>query len=240
MPWFKVDDKLHDHRKARAAGCAAMGLWTLAGSWAADNVTDGFVPESVCTRWDASFRKLAGRLVTAGLWEVGELDGEPGWWFHDWKDEQPSRAEVLAKRAAARDRMAKARATKGDGSRERSANVQANDTENSERSSREVRITPSRPDPVSTSEGSKGGDRRVPLREADATGTPKCSKHPNGDHDGPCAGCAKVREHQDRLEDQAAEARRRAIEGCPDCGGTSWIVNQADGTSAKCSHRRTA
>lgn len=27
MPWFKVDDRLHDHFKARQAGKAAMGVW---------------------------------------------------------------------------------------------------------------------------------------------------------------------------------------------------------------------
>ena len=43
--WFKVDDKLHDHRKARKAGKAAMGVWVLAGSWSMDNETDGFVPD---------------------------------------------------------------------------------------------------------------------------------------------------------------------------------------------------
>lgn len=26
MPWFKVDDKIHSHPKARRAGLAAMGL----------------------------------------------------------------------------------------------------------------------------------------------------------------------------------------------------------------------
>ena len=51
MAWFKVDDKLHDHRKARRAGKAAIGVWVLAGSWAMDNLTDGFVPEVVLLRW---------------------------------------------------------------------------------------------------------------------------------------------------------------------------------------------
>ena len=151
MPWFKVDDKLHDHRKARAAGVSAMGLWTLAGSWAADNVTDGFVPDSVCSRWDRSYRKLADALVAAGLWYVGELDGEAGWWFHDWKEMQPSRAEVLTKRAEARDRMARLRANRGGSSREQTANVQ----ENESRSSEEVRSTPTRPDPEGSKEPSK-------------------------------------------------------------------------------------
>ena len=51
MPWFKVDDKLHDHRKSRKAGRSAMGVWVLAGSWSMDNETDGFVPADVLARW---------------------------------------------------------------------------------------------------------------------------------------------------------------------------------------------
>jgi hypothetical protein len=76
MTWFKVDDKLHDHRKVRAAGKAAMGVWVLAGSWAADNLTDGFIPTTVLPRWGT--RADANKLVTAGLWHTDEQDGEKG------------------------------------------------------------------------------------------------------------------------------------------------------------------
>jgi hypothetical protein len=82
MTWFKVDDKLHDHRKARAAGAAAMGVWVLAGSWAADNLTDGFVPATILPRWGRP--RDATRLVEVGLWHADEQDGETGWRFHEW------------------------------------------------------------------------------------------------------------------------------------------------------------
>lgn len=85
MPWFKVDDKLHDHRKTRAAGKAAMGVWVLAGSWSADNLTDGFVPASVLSRWGT--RADANKLVSAGLWVADEQDGEKGWRFHQWNED---------------------------------------------------------------------------------------------------------------------------------------------------------
>lgn len=98
MTWFKVDDKLHDHRKTRVAGKAAMGVWVLAGSWSADNLTDGFVPESVLTRWGT--RADANKLVKAGLWHPDEHEGEKGWRFHEWSEggRQPTRAETLARR----------------------------------------------------------------------------------------------------------------------------------------------
>lgn len=98
MPWFAVDDKLHDHRKPRRAGVAAMGLWSLAGSWSGDHLTDGFVPESIIDRWsddEHRARDLAGRLVTAGLWKRDRVDGERGWRFHNWDQFQPTRAEVM-------------------------------------------------------------------------------------------------------------------------------------------------
>lgn len=98
MVWFKVDDKLHDHRKARAAGPAAMGVWVLAGSWSADNLTDGFIPATVLTRWGRP--RDATRLVEVGLWHATEQDGEKGWRFHEWTEMQPTRAQKMAEREA--------------------------------------------------------------------------------------------------------------------------------------------
>jgi hypothetical protein len=84
--WFKVDDHLHEHGKLRRIDfdLAAVGLWTLAGSWVGMSRTDGFVPESVLRRWSSRWRKPVGLLVEAGLWEPCEVGGERGWRFHDW------------------------------------------------------------------------------------------------------------------------------------------------------------
>lgn len=96
MPWFKVDDKLHDHRKARIAKRSAMGVWVLAGSWCADNLMDGFVPAEVLPRWGT--KADAAALVKAGLWHPEERDGEPGWVFHNWSEFQPTKASVEERR----------------------------------------------------------------------------------------------------------------------------------------------
>ena len=109
MTWFKVDDKIHDHRKARRAGLAAMGLWAIAGSWAADNLTDGFVPATIIPRWSPDAECLAKTLVAAELWDEAEQDGEEGYAFHGWLDFQPSAAQVKAERDAARERQRRAR-----------------------------------------------------------------------------------------------------------------------------------
>lgn len=118
MPWFKVDDKLHDHRKVRTLGVSAIGLWTLAGSWSADNLEDGFVPDAVCARWDKNYRALAGRLVDAGLWSVAEKQGEQGWQFHNWDEFQPTRDKVVAEREAAKERQKKRRVSRRDSHRD--------------------------------------------------------------------------------------------------------------------------
>lgn len=98
MPWFKVDDKFHAHRKTRKAGLSAIGLWVIAGTWASDNLTDGFVPADVIRGWGAKPTDAA-RLVTAGLWSDATVDGEVGYRFHDWQKFQPSAAVTAAMRA---------------------------------------------------------------------------------------------------------------------------------------------
>jgi hypothetical protein len=105
MAWFKVDDKLWGHQKWVSAPPGARSLWVTAGSWAADHLTDGFVP----THMLGIFGARAGdsrKLVEIGLWEV--VDG--GWRFRDWSDYQPSRESVLSEREKARQRQHDARA----------------------------------------------------------------------------------------------------------------------------------
>jgi hypothetical protein len=152
MPWFKVDDGLHAHKKAVKAGVEAMGLWVLAGSWSADLLTDGFVPDYIAARIDPNYKKNAARLVAARLWVPDEHDGDSGWRFHDWKTKQPSSESVLEEREAARTRMQRVRANKKAGS----ADVRPN----TERTSPEVRVTPTRPDPTITTNGPSAANGR--------------------------------------------------------------------------------
>lgn len=98
MAWFKVDDKMPNHRKARAVrrshpskgrDASPFGLWVLAGAWAGSNNTAGFVPSEVLADWDDEWQSLTDRLVAAGLFWRTEQDGEPGFGFHDWGDMNP-------------------------------------------------------------------------------------------------------------------------------------------------------
>lgn len=118
MTWFRVDDQLHSHPKAMRAGPEALGLWLLAGSWSSAQLTDGWVPDYVALRLAGTAAEdYAARLVAAGLWVEGERSpehganvAERGWWFHEWTDHQPSRADVQADREKSRKRMAEGRA----------------------------------------------------------------------------------------------------------------------------------
>jgi hypothetical protein len=108
MPWFNVDDGFAFHRKSVRAGNAALGLWVRAGSWCAQQLTDGFVPaEMVEVLGTAS---QAGRLVSAGLWS----EVEDGYQFHEWTESgrNPSRSEVLLRRKKEAEKKARARSAK--------------------------------------------------------------------------------------------------------------------------------
>ncbi len=104
MPWFRVDDDFALHPKAIAAGNNALGLWVRAGAYAAQYLTEGFVPAGMLPVLGGR-PKDAEALVKAGLWR--KTAG--GWRFHQWEERQPTKAQVEADRAAAAERQRRAR-----------------------------------------------------------------------------------------------------------------------------------
>lgn len=88
--WFKVDDSFHSHPKAAAASLEALGLWTLAGSWSGNHLTDGFVPDHMLPSLSRGNAQLADELVAAGLWRRTK----GGYRFHQWADRNPTKAEA--------------------------------------------------------------------------------------------------------------------------------------------------
>jgi len=110
MPWFKVDDGFAFHRKTIRAGNLAVGLWVRAGSWSAQQLTDGHVPLDVVVALGGTADD-AEQLVDAGLW-----DGtEEGYAFRGWHEYQPSREAVEEEREKARKRKQAWRDSKTDG-----------------------------------------------------------------------------------------------------------------------------
>jgi hypothetical protein len=92
--WFKVDDSLPLNPKIMECSLEAIGLWTLAGAWSAQQLTDGSIPKHVLQvlRGSAS---IAGELVASGLWD----EGPDAYQFHDWLGYQFSAEDVKTKRA---------------------------------------------------------------------------------------------------------------------------------------------
>jgi len=101
VPWFKVDDGFHGHPKVMDLSLAAVGLWTLAGTWCAQYLTDGEIHMKAIQRLGGA-KKQARELVNAGLWV--EKNSET-YQFCGWDEYQPTKTDVEAERAKARERM---------------------------------------------------------------------------------------------------------------------------------------
>jgi hypothetical protein len=161
MPWFKVDDGFWGHPKRLACPLSAIGLWVAAGSWSAQQLTDGHVPRHVLAVLGGK-PKDAAALVTAGLWTATP----DGWRFHDWHDMQPTRTATLTRRAEDAERKRQARAEKA----ARRAAVQQTSERTLNGRPQDVRPEsalpdPTRPDPTRSSSGYV--EREVEVPDAD-------------------------------------------------------------------------
>lgn len=114
MPWFNVDDGFAFHHKAVKAGNAAIGLWTRAGSWCAQQLTDGFVPDEMVLVLGSQAQ--ADRLVAAGLWIA--VDG--GFQFHEFTENgrNPTKKDVMERRRKESERKARFRDRKSSNTEE--------------------------------------------------------------------------------------------------------------------------
>lgn len=92
MPWARIDDALHSHPKILQTSLAALGLHLLGLSYAADYLTDGFLP-TPWVRRTTDDPELAGELVQYGFW----IEAEGGYRIHDYLDYNPSKADYEAR-----------------------------------------------------------------------------------------------------------------------------------------------
>lgn len=115
MAWFRIDDGFADHPKVIRAGNAAVGLWVRCGAYSSRYLTEGHVaPELVNTY--AGNRREVDRLIDTRLW----IPNGDGFVIPDFLEFNPSAEQVLAERAAARERQRRAR----DASKRRRAHVE--------------------------------------------------------------------------------------------------------------------
>jgi hypothetical protein len=105
VPWFKVDDSFHSHPKILACSPAALGLWVVAGSWAAANPSDGFIPAHVLPRLMPNCDALIEELIERRLW----MRAKGGYRVRNWTEYQPSREEIETARRHAAERQRKRR-----------------------------------------------------------------------------------------------------------------------------------
>lgn len=119
MSFFQVDDQLQVNAKPRAlverallgdlAGVAAMGLWTMAGSLAQAQMSDGLVKHTDCVRIllnPTIASQLADLLVDVGLWHAAGHGCErcgpvpvDHYRFHDWGEwYEPAEATKVKRR----------------------------------------------------------------------------------------------------------------------------------------------
>lgn len=122
--WFKVDDRLSSSRKIkripRSIRLAAVGLWSLSGSWSAGEELDGAVPDYILEDFGAT-DELVEALVASGLWEKTP----DGIQFHNWEEYQFTRAELEEKRERERQRKADWREKKAEEARREAEHVPA-------------------------------------------------------------------------------------------------------------------
>lgn len=148
MTWFKVDDNLAFHRKAVAAGNAAMGLWVRAGSLCSHQLSDGYIDAD--TARSLGTRAQIAALVRVKLWV--EVPG--GYQFHEWDTDgdgtkrNPTKAEV-------EDRRRKRADAGRQGGSKRSSKSQASASHAYE--PLRARPDPTRPDPLGTQADPKSG-----------------------------------------------------------------------------------
>jgi hypothetical protein len=103
VPWFRLDDSFHSHPKVIAAGNEAIGLYVRCGTYAAQHLTDGFIPEDVALLYGSA--GLADALVSAKLWRRAR----GGWRMPDYLDYNPSKEAVEKERKAAAERQRRRR-----------------------------------------------------------------------------------------------------------------------------------
>lgn len=103
MSWFRLEGRGAFHHKVVAAGDEAYGAWCRAGQWSSDQLTDGFVPESIAKQINRK-QKIWDRLVLVVL--AHKVDG--GYQIHDYLDFNPCSEQERARREETRGKRREA------------------------------------------------------------------------------------------------------------------------------------
>ncbi len=122
MTWVRFEDDASEHPKVAPLDDATFRLWFQAILWSSRRLTDGAITrEQLVLVSRLANRTRAAKLVARLLWHEAGYDcpseycpkgGPDGWIIHDYFDYQPTRAKVIAERAAQAERTRKWREAK--------------------------------------------------------------------------------------------------------------------------------
>ncbi|MEU9805049.1 hypothetical protein [Mycobacterium sp. NPDC050853] len=211
MPWFNVDDGFANSKPVmripRRYRTAAIGLWTLTGSWSAKELTDGLIPAEVVEEFGGT-PKLVELLIVAELWD----SAESGVQFRNWPKWQRTKAQVLDFRAGEAERKRKQRERKVRPSDQEERKVSqpcpgGTPTGLRPESSQVSGLPKPLPKPLPTS---TYVGRDVALVDASDPNDPPpthCPKHPDGTSE-PCRGCEAARRSREDIERANREQQR--------------------------------
>lgn len=111
MPWVRLDDHFDEHRKVEPLSDGAFRAFVESLCVSNRNLHDGYFEQAAAhKRWP---RRAIKELVSRGLWDVVE----GGYQVHDYTQYQMSSDQILAERAAARQRMQELRGQRRRGRR---------------------------------------------------------------------------------------------------------------------------
>lgn len=217
IAWFKVDDGFHSSRKLlsipKRYRLSAAGLWVIAGSWCADQLTDGHVPEYMLKEWGATPATVAA-LVDSGLWE--HVSGAHV--FCNWHEYQPSKRDVDLEREAQRARMQQLRARRREQEPQNNAASEDLCGRTPPHGAENVRNpVPSRPDPTPTPNG---------VGRARETQLPKSWEPTKEHHDRAHESGLDISREQIKFASHAEEKGRKAKNW--NAAFTRWLINAAE------------
>lgn len=236
-------------RRIRAA---AVGVWTLCGTFSANKLQDGYVGQATLKQLCCTEAIRAALQATLGpdgesdpLW-IDARNG--GIQFTKWVKYQRSRLEVKAYREADAERKRREREGQRNGhaNGETSVNGETSDW-TSEGRPPDVPVesqTPKTKPKPDTGSGYVTGERHQAADPDPNDPPPKiCSRHPNGNPtDRPCRECQAIREADEHQQQQQLTTRSQTLKAfwaevraCPDCDEKGRIDADTGNRVERCS-----
>lgn len=253
---FFVDDEFSNSREVlaipRRHRLPAVGLWTLAGSWSANKLTDGKLSHNELKELGATPALIDALVDAAGLWERYE----GGIQFLNWPKWQRTKAQVTAYRQREREKKQNQRNARKTSSAPESTSsdtyLSPGDTVGDEnlcpQGNPDIPIPVPIPVPIPTGVNSGVSVQSVAAGPAH-TPSKFCPRHPDGTTER-CGDCANARTAFSQWQSQrdadataaavaivdARAARRSAIEECIECDSAGWRLDSPDEAAVRCSH----